>query len=217
MNDHSQLSLFGDEPDLINVEKDPEKSGLEEMEDRALARYCEKHTALIAKVEEFGLPAPGHQFRLITKRTFNAIQFLEYIVGRETITDLKMAIYSINFYAAKILMRLINEGKIQQVEILMSNLRNKAHREKEEIVRKMFLEHPRIVLFFASSHAKTFSCSTSKGNYYTVEGSGNLAFNSRLEQYVIDNDKALYDFSCSWMSEIKVFLEGKKELEYTPK
>lgn len=217
MNDYSQLSIFGGSPDLINVEKDPEKSGLEEMEDRAFVRYCEKHTALIAKIEELGLPAPGQQFRLITKRTFNAIQFLEFIAEQETIIDLKMAIYSINFHAAKILLSLVEHGKIQQAEILMSNLRNKAHREKEEIVREMFLGHPRIVLFFASSHAKTFSCSTSKGNFYTLEGSGNLAFNSRLEQYVIDNDKALYEFSCSWMSEIKVFLEGKKELEYTPK
>lgn len=217
MKQDPQLRLFGDEPDLINVEKDPEKSGLEEMEDRAFVKYCVKHTAMIAKLDELGLPLPGQQFRIITRRTFNAIQFLEYIVEQETIVDLKMAIYSINFYAAKILIKLVDTGKIQKVEILMSNLRNKAHREKEEVVRKMFLGHPRIVLFFASSHAKTFSCATSNGNFYTLEGSGNLAFNSRLEQYVIDNDKALYEFSCSWMSEIKVFLEGKKELEYTPK
>jgi len=217
MTDQTQLNLFGEDPDLINVEKDPEKSGLEEMEDRAFVRYCEKHTALITKLAELGLPAPGQQFRLVTRRTFNAIQFLEYIVEQETIIDLKMAIYSINFHAAKILINLVNAGKIQAVEILMSNLRNKAHREKEEIVRKMFLEHPRINLFFASSHAKTFSCQTAKGNFYTLEGSGNLAFNSRVEQYVIDNDKSLYEFSCSWMKDIKIFLEGKKELEYTPK
>ncbi|RJP51157.1 MAG: hypothetical protein C4583_09210 [Anaerolineaceae bacterium] len=214
MSEHSQLRLFvDDEPDLINVEKDPEKSGLEEMDDRAFVRYCEKHAALIAKLEELGLPKPGQQFRIITRRTFNAIQFLEFIARQETILDLKMAIYSINFHAAKLLVKLVNEGYISRVEILMSNLRNKAHREKEEIVRKMFLGHPRIVLFFASSHAKVFSCSTAKGNYYTLEGSGNLAFNSRVENYVIDNDKALYDFTVSWMREIKVFLQGKKELE----
>ena len=62
-----------------------------------------------------------------------------------------------------------------------------------------------------------FSCSTSKDNYYTLEGSGNLAYNSRVEQYVIDNDKAMYDFSCSWMNDIKIFLEGKMELDYHPK
>lgn len=214
MKKEKQLTLLDEELDLINVEKDPEKSGLEEMEDRAFARYSEKHYALIAKLEELGLPLPGQQFRIVTRRTFNAIQFLEYIVSRaETIIDLKMAIYSINFDAAKILMKMVNEGKIKNVEILMSNLRNKAHREKEEIVKKMFIDHPRISMFFCSSHAKMFSCSTSEGNYYTVEGSGNLAYNSRVEQYVIDNDKQMYEFSCSWMQDIKKFLEGKKEME----
>ncbi len=212
MKNDSQLNLFG-EQELITVEKDPERSGLEQMDDRALARYTERHYALIAKLEELGLPKPGQQFRLITRRTFNAIQFLEYIASREKIIDLKMAIYSINYNAAKILVRLIDEGRIERVEILMSNLRNKAHREKEEIIKKMFIGHNKISIFFASSHAKMFSCVTSEGNYYTCEGSGNLAFNSRVEQYVIDNDKELYDFSCSWMEDIKIFLEGKKELE----
>ncbi len=214
MDEEKQLTLPGELPVLINVEKDPKESGLEEMEDRALVRYVERHYALIDKLEELGLPAPGQQFRIVTRRTFNAIQFLEFIVRQdETIIDLKMAIYSINFYAAKILLEMVNSEKIQKAEILMSNLRNKAHREKEEIVREMFISHPKISLFFCSSHAKMFSCSTTQGNYYTLEGSGNLAYNSRVEQYVIDNDKSMYDFSCSWMDDIKKFLEGKKELD----
>lgn len=214
MDEEKQLLLPGQLPVLINIEKDPTESGLEEMEDRALVRYVKRHTALIDKLEELGLPAPGQQFRIITRRTFNAIQFLEFIVRKgETIVDLKMAIYSINYHAAKILMEMVNSEKIQRVEILMSNLRNKAHREKEEIVREMFISHPKVSLFFCSSHAKMFSCQTSEGNYYTVEGSGNLAYNSRVEQYVIDNDKSMYDFSCSWMDDIKEFLDGKKELE----
>lgn len=212
MDNANQLNLFGEE-EICTVEKDPETSGLEQMEDRALSRYTERHYALIAKLEELGLPKPGQQFRLITRRTFNAIQFLEHIANQEKIIDLKMAIYSINYNAAKILVRLIDDGRIDTVEILMSNLRNKAHREKEEIIKNMFIGHKKISMFYCSSHAKMFSCVTSQGNYYTCEGSGNLAFNSRVEQYVIDNDKALYDFSCSWMEDIKTFLEGKKELE----
>jgi hypothetical protein len=108
---------------------------------------------------------------------------------------------------------MVNSNKIEQIEILMSNLRNKAHREKEEILRQMFIDHPAIEIFYCSSHAKTFSCRTDLGNYYTLEGSGNLAYNSRVEQYVIDNDKIMYDFSCSWMREIKEYLKDKKELE----
>lgn len=205
--------LFGFPPELVNVEKDPTESGLEAMEDAAYARYVERHYALIEKVQEIGLPEPGQQFRLVTRRTFNAIQFLEYIAEREVIEELFIAIYSINFHAAKILMDLISSGRIHHATVLMSNLRNAAHREKEEIIKKMFVDHPRVHLFFCSSHAKTFSARTAKGNFYTLEGSGNLAFNSRVEQYVIDNDKGMFEFSARWMTDIQRFLEGKKELE----
>lgn len=213
MSENNQNDIFGGDAEICTVEKDPDKSGLEDMEDENYIRYVKKHAKLIKNIEQIGLPMPGEQYRLVTRRTFNAIQFLEYIANREKIIDLKIAIYSINFEAAKILYELINQGKIVQTEILMSNLRNKAHREKEEIIKKMFSNHPRIKLFFCSSHAKTFSCKTEKGNFYTVEGSGNLAFNSRVEQYVIDNDPLLYDFSCKWMADIKEFLKGKKEIE----
>jgi len=204
--------MFGLPPEICNVEKDPTISGLEAMEDKAFERFCERHYALIAKLQEIGLPKPGHQFRLVTRRTFNAIQMLEYIAKQERITDLKIAIYSINYHAAKILLKLINCGKIVRAEILMSNLRNSAHREKEEIIKNMFVQHPRIDIFYCSSHAKTFSCATEQGNYYTVEGSGNLAYNSRVEQYVIDNDEGMYRFSCAWMTEIREYLQGTKEL-----
>jgi len=210
---NSETDLFGVPLEICTVEKDPTRSGLEAMRDRSFRRYCKKHGALIHNIDNVGLPKTGEQIRLITKRTFNAIQFLEYITERERITDLKMAIYSINYNAALILIDLIDRGLIAQVEILMSNLRNKAHREKEEILRQLFIDHPKIDIFYCSSHAKTFSCATDAGNYYTLEGSGNLAYNSRVEQYVIDNDRDLYEFSCQWMREIREFLQDKKEFE----
>ena len=209
----TQPGLFGGAADICTVEKDPTTSGLEAMADRKYARYCQRHAQMVKNVDEIGLPAPGQQFRIVTRRTFNAIQFLEYICRRETILDLKMAIYSINFHAAVLLSDMVTQGHIKQCEVLMSNLRNQAHREKEEIVKKLFTDHPRIDLFFCSSHAKMFSCQTERGNYYTCEGSGNLAYNSRVEQYVIDNDEGLYRFSCSWIGDIKRFLSGKRELE----
>ena len=210
MKKESQEDLFGDVT-RCTVTKDPNLSGLEQMEDNAFTRFCEKHYALIEKLDDIGLPCPGQQIRLVTRRTFNSIQFIEYIAAREQIIDMKIAIYSINFNAAKILLELVNTQKIGTVEILMSNLRNKAHREKEEIIKKMFTDHPRISLFFCSSHAKAFSCCTTAGNFYTLEGSGNMAYNSRVEQYVIDNDEQMYKFTGQWMSDIKKFLAGSKE------
>ena len=208
----NQTDLFGDEI-IHTVSKDLMNSGLEAMEDNSYVKYCEKHYALISELSDVGLPAKGQQMRLVTRQTFNAIQFIEYVAKKETIIDMKIAIYSINFNAAKILLNLIDSGKIKTVEILMSNLRNKAHRKKEEIIKNMFSTHPSIKLFFCSSHAKVFSCSTEKKNFYTMEGSGNMSYNSRIEQYVIDNDEKLYLFTCNWMGEIKKYLSGTKEFE----
>jgi hypothetical protein len=43
---------------------------------------------------------------------------------------------------------------------------------------------------------------------HTVDDSG-------VEQYVIDNNQSLYDFTGRWFDEIKVFLKNKKELVIT--
>jgi hypothetical protein len=191
---------------ICTVEKDPKKSGLEDMKDALEKRYAKKHMALIEQLSEIGLPAPGEQYRLVTRRSFNSIQFIDYIAQREGIEHLTTAIYSINFQAAKILLALIDAGKIDRVDCLMSNLRNAAHREKEVIIKNLFTEHPKIDLFFCSSHAKAMACKTRAGNYYAIEGSGNMAYNSRVEQYVIDNDEAIYRFSLKWMADIKKYL-----------
>lgn len=198
---------------VCTVDKDTMDSGLEEMEDRAVKIYKLKVAAVINKIEEIGLPKPNEQIRIITRRTFNAAAFLEHICKTHTIDDLKLVVYSINHEAAESICRLLDSGKIKKTEILISNLRNKAHRTKEQLTRDLFVNHPNVDLFFCSSHAKVMSAKVDGGEaYYTIEGSGNLSWNSRVEQYVIDNDKTLYDFTCSWMREIREFLRGRKEL-----
>jgi hypothetical protein len=111
--------------------------------------------------------------------------------------------------------KMIKDELIGKCQILMSNLRNKAHRKKEQITRDLFVDNPKVDLFFASSHAKILSVETNKGNFYSLEGSGNMSFNSRVENYCIDNDEKLYNFHCDWMNEIKTFLKDKKELVLT--
>lgn len=197
-------------------EKDPRTSWLEEMEDSLYRAYKHKVAAVIERLADVGLPAPGEQFRLVTRRSFNAIELLHHIAQREVIVDLRMAVYSINYHAALLLLEMIDTGRILQAEILMSNLRNKAHREKEEIVKNKFAGHPAVTLWFCSSHAKLISCRTDQGNHYTIEGSGNHAYNSRVEQYVIDNDPVIYQFTARWMAEIKDYLSGTAELEICP-
>lgn len=195
-----------------SVKKDTDNSGVEDIEDKMIYLFKQKTMQVISKIEEIGLPKKNQQLRLITMRSFNAVAFLKYISNKETITQLNLVVYSINYEAAKIINDLIKEGKVKKATILISNLRNKAHRTKEQITKDMFVSNPNIDLFFCSSHAKIMNFETSEGNYYNVEGSGNLSFNSRVEQYIIDNCEELYDFTCKWMCEIRENLKGKKEL-----
>jgi hypothetical protein len=200
---------------LISVEKDTDDSGVEELQDPKYRSFIEKTYSVIKDVEHIGLPKPGEQLRVVTYRTFNAAVFLSHIAEKEDIEYLILVVYSINAEAAKLINSLINSGKIKKAKILMSNLRNKAHREKEQVTRDIFVNNPNVDLFFAQCHSKIMAMQTTKGNYYSVEGSGNLSFNSRIEQYIIDNDKGLFDFTDRWTEDIKTYLKGKKELVLT--
>ena len=202
------------EKDLINVSKDTTDSGLEILENPKYKKFVEKTNSIIYELEDIGLPREKEQIRVVTFKSFNAAVFLKHIFDREEVDELLLVVYSINHEAAKMINDMVNKQSIK-TKILMSNLRNKAHRKKEQLTRDMFVENPNIDLYFASAHSKIMGLKTKKGNYYILEGSGNLSFNSRVEQYVIDNDKELFNFTKDWMRKIKVFLKGKKELVLT--
>lgn len=196
----------------VTTTKDPKKSGLEELpDDLLILKYKKKYGFLINNCSDIGLPNKGQQFRIITRRAFNAIDYLEYICSVDVIDKLNMAVYSINYASALILIDLVEKGRINSVQICMSNLRNGAHRIKEKVIAEKLINHPKVDIFLCSSHAKLISCATEMGNYYSIEGSGNHASNSRVEQYVIDNDYDVFKFSCDWMTNIREFLKTKKE------
>ena len=208
-------SEWSNKNDLINVEKDTNDSGLELFEDEKYKRFIEKTYQVIEKIEEIGIPKENEQIRIVTFRTFNAAVFLKFLSDRFEIEKLILVVYSINAEAAQMINQLIINEKIDSCKILMSNLRNKAHRAKEQITRDNFVNNQKVDLFFASSHSKIMAIKTKCGNYFVLEGSGNLSFNSRVEQYILDNDKKLYEFTDEWTDKIKVYLKGKKELVLT--
>ncbi|HSH67762.1 MAG TPA: hypothetical protein VLB84_18620 [Bacteroidia bacterium] len=210
MDFDTDIDFWADDS-FCSVKKDTTSSGVEETEDKMLRSFKQKTMQVLSKIEELGLPKKGEQIRLVTKRTFNTVAFLKYIADKELITKLNLVVYSINYEAAKVISDLINQRRILKAEILISNLRNKAHREKERLTNELFRDNPHVDLFFCSSHAKIMNFETEKGNYYNVEGSGNLSYNSRIENYIIDNDKEIFDFTNNWFKEIRDFLRGRKE------
>ena len=214
MNWNSDVKWNPDK-DLINVSKDTNESGVEIFSHEKYKHSVKATFEIIENLEELGMPKKDEQIRFVTFKSFNAVLFLNHICETEIIEHLILAVYSFNYDASVLINDLIKQGKIKKATILMSNLRNKAHREKEQITRDMLVNNPNVDLFFASSHAKIMAMKTQKNNHYILEGSGNLSFNSRIEQYCFDNNKGLFDFTFKWMQEIKIFLKGRKELVLT--
>jgi predicted transcriptional regulator len=188
----------------FSVNKKTMNSKVEEIDDKILKIYREKVLKVIRKIDEIGLPKKGQQYRIVTMRSFNAVNFLEYIIEKEKyIKELYMCIYSINFFSAKILEQIANKGV--KVTIVMSSLRNGSYNRKERIVNETFIKNKNIKLIFAVSHAKIMAVNMND-NFYVLEGSGNLNANSRIEQYIIDNSKEVYLFHKNWIDEIESYL-----------
>ena len=182
-----------------NYEEGKDEDGNLELSDKLYKKFAEKNTQIIKKVEQIGLPKSGEQLRLITINPFNTISIISYIANIEIIEHAVFVIFAINQSAAKIIIDLINKGRIKKITCIVSSIRNAGHVSKS-IAVDMLKNYIDIV--FVNSHAKITLLKTENGNYYNIEGSGNFSFNGRLEQYIIDNDIKLYEFSKEWIEEI---------------
>lgn len=202
------------EDDLWQIgdnEYDPGKDedGNFKMSDKLLKRFVKKTYQVIDKVQQIGLPSPGEQLRLITTQAFNSIAIIKLVAESEIIKSAKLIIFAINQSAAKILIQLQEQGKLNNTTLVISSLRNAGIKDKSKAV-ELLKEYFEII--FITSHAKIAVLETEKGNYYNIEGSGNFSFNARLEQYVIDNDIGLFNFSNEWIECIKNWKANNNEL-----
>ena len=185
--------------DNIDYSEGKDEDGNLELSDKLYKKFAEKNVQIIKKVEQIGLPKSGEQLRLITLQPFNAISIISYIANNEIIEHAIFVIFAINQSAAKIIIDLISKGRIKKITCIVSSIRNAGHVSKS-IAVDMLKNY--IDIIFVNSHAKITLLKTENGNYYNIEGSGNFSFNGRLEQYIIDNDIKLYEFSKEWIGEI---------------
>ena len=56
-----------------------------------------------------------------------------------------------------------------------------------------------VKIVFANNHAKVFLAKTKCNKHIVFEGSGNLADNGRIEQYLLENNKTTFDFHKEWI------------------
>jgi hypothetical protein len=119
------------------------------------------------------------------------------------IKELYIATWIISPQNIECLCKAIDEGKIDSLVFVASGRMKELKKAHHNQLITSFQERKGKIKFrVCNSHAKTFSLSDGKGNYYTCEGSGNWTENPRIEAYTLANLKELFDFNKEWMSEL---------------
>ena len=97
----------------------------------------------------------------------------------------------------------IDSGKLKMLYFVVSKrLKELKKSNYAFLIEQMEKRKDKMKIKVCNSHAKTFSVSTTDGNYFTVTGSGNWTENPRIENYVIFNDINAFNHNKEWMEEI---------------
>lgn len=143
----------------------------------------------------------GVQFRMVTSKSINAIVFIDYLLKLDEITEIYMAIYRMNTQSVRKIKEIAADVPVNL--ILSSFFReNKKYEAWTRDIEAFAAGNDRIRVVFAMNHAKVMIAKTRSGSHIVMEGSGNLSDNARIEQYLFENSKQMYEFHKSWMLEI---------------
>jgi len=169
------------------------------MEDRsAILRdnYLSMHDFKLQSLKDLcgRLPEPGEFFALWTLKSFNAFTIIPFIIKTLGKIDyLALSTYSINSRIIDSLCKKIDQGKISQVKIFISDsIKNRMPKVVDHL-HMMMQAREQISVHYAWNHSKITLIEAS-GKFFVFEGSGNWSENAQYEQYLFFQYKPLYDF-----------------------
>lgn len=187
--------------DLSKFSYNPNKTA----EERKEYRLAHKYQNLIAKQAksfdvDFAAMEEGDQVRLITTHSVNAIVAIEKIQENYQLEEVFICVYRMNERAVTWIKDNLKDAGVKSTLLLSEFFReNKRYEQWFESV--LALSGDNFTVKTGCLHAKVFCCRTKCGSFFVFEGSGNLSDNARLEQYVIDRSRRLYEFHAHWMTE----------------
>lgn len=146
-------------------------------------------------------PKKNEQYRIITEKQFNAYALILHILESELVEELYLAIYRINEPTVNSIIDFILSGKIKKATFIISNFFNQTKKPEKwaNNLRDFCNNNKNTNHVYTHNHAKVLALKTSTNQYYIFEGSGNMSDNARIEQYIYENNKKVFDFHKEWM------------------
>lgn len=148
-------------------------------------------------------PKINEQYRIITEKQFNAYALILHLIKSSKIDEMYLAIYRINEPTVESIIKLIDNEHIRKATFIISNYFNQT--KKPEKWAKRLQEYcqgsSKCRHIYTHNHSKVLIIRQGM-NYYVFEGSGNMSDNARIEQYVYENNKEVYNFHKNWMEDL---------------
>ena len=191
--------------DIPKIESDLSEDILKQKALKRIIKNDEIHFIKAKRLSDLCIkPEKNEQYRIITEKQFNAYALILHLLESEEIVKMYLAIYRINEPTVTSICDFIESGKIKKAVFIISNFFNQTKKpERWAIKLKDFCsQNINCMHLYTHNHAKILAAETISDNYYVFEGSGNMSDNSRIEQYVYENNKKVYSFHKKWMDEL---------------
>ena len=154
-------------------------------------------------MKEFGgFPSVNQYFAIKTNGTSDCGSIFSYALKEwEVIEDMYLATWTISKQNIKRLEEAVLSGRLKKLTMVFSSTLKAANPALYASLVGSLKDFSNVKLKEINSHAKTFSI-TNGTDYLTVSGSANWSENPRIENFLILNDKNLFEHHKDWMSEL---------------
>lgn|GEM_PF-1515994 len=209
--DLSSLDITSDSfLDDINLNDDNEALAVnksataKQIKDRkAYFKFLDRQALRIKSIDELiSLPENNQQIRIITEKAFNTYAILRYILLYEKIEECYITTFNVDSKSIRGLRELVDNKSVGKLTILVSAFVNHSMQKRSEELKAASGDG--ISIIYAWNHTKILLCKT-KDNHYIIEGSGNLSASARIEQYLFEESKYMYDFHKEWIEDVESF------------
>lgn len=193
--------------DLSWIDGDTTIENTKELASRRLIRKAEKRSMISATKREKAaaiaiMPQPGESVHIIGNGRFDYWSFIPIYCRMLGNTALEFygSTWTLNRENAIEMMDLFDSGALASISMATGiYFKRRETSVYAFLVDGLLRRKQRYVAF--KNHTKV-SLLTNGVDYIVIEGSANYTANPNLEQYVITNDQALYEFHRQWMNEM---------------
>lgn len=197
------VDLFSFDKSEVLSTKEMLKAKADKIEKKQFARMSARNDNFKNIMKDIGgLPNSKEMIAIKTDGASDCGSIFSYILEEwDVIEDFYLATWTISKANTKRIREALNTGKIKKMTMVFSDTLKGANPALYANLVRELKPFECCALKEINSHAKTFSITNGK-DYLTISGSANWSENPRIENYLIINDKQLFDHHAEWMGEL---------------